>query len=156
MTSEIDDFVNDVQQEITEEEKETFSGVVIDHYMSPRNLGGMIEPDGYSRITGICGDTMEIFLKIKDEKIIRCCFFTDGCGPSIACGSIVTELATGKSIFEAMKISQETVLEACGGLPDSHTHCALLAAYTLSEAIGEYQELRRNAWKKAYRKLRKG
>lgn len=155
MTSEIDNFVQKLQGEISEEEKETFSEVVIDRYMTPRNLGGLEEADGYARITGICGDTMEIFLRIKDERIFACRFFTDGCGPTIACGSIVTELATGKSIIEAKGISQETVLKACGGLPESHTHCALLASYTLNEAIKEYETLKRQPWKKAYRKLYK-
>jgi nitrogen fixation NifU-like protein len=155
MSSEIDKFVEQLQGEISEEEKETFSEVVIDRYMTPRNLGGLEEADGYARITGICGDTMEIFLRIKDERIFACRFFTDGCGPSIACGSIVTELASGKSIQEAKGISHNTVLEACGGLPESHTHCAMLAAYTLGEAIREYETLKRNPWKKAYRKLYK-
>jgi nitrogen fixation NifU-like protein len=155
MDFEIDNFVQKLQEEISEEEKETFSEVVIDRFINPRNLGSFEEPDGYARITGICGDTMEIYLRIKDEKIVKCSFFTDGCGPSIACGSIVAELATGKSIIEAKGISQETVLKACGGLPESHTHCALLASYTLNEAIKEYETLKRQPWKKAYRKLYK-
>jgi nitrogen fixation NifU-like protein len=155
MSSEIDKFVEQLQGEITEEEKATFSGIVIDRFMNPRNLGGILEPDGYARITGICGDTLEIYLKIRDENIAECLFLTDGCGPTIACGSIVTELASGKNIQEAKGISQDIVLEACGGLPESHTHCAMLAAYTLGEAIREYETLKRNPWKKAYRKLSK-
>lgn len=155
MSSELENFVEKLQKEITEEEKTLFSETVIKHSLNPRNLGGMLEPDGYAKITGICGDTMEIFLRIKDGIITHCSFLTDGCGPTIACGSIVTELALGKNIHEAKSISQDKVLEACGGLPESHVHCALLAAYTLSEAIREYEELKRNPWKKAYRRLRK-
>ena len=155
MSPEIDKFVEQLQGEITEEVKETFSGTVIDRFMNPRNLGGILEPDGYARITGICGDTLEIYLKIRDGKIAECSFWTDGCGPTIACGSIVTELASGKNILEAKGISHDTVLEAFEGLPESHTHCAILAAHTLGEAIREYDKLKPNPWKKAYRKLYK-
>jgi nitrogen fixation NifU-like protein len=155
MSSEIDKFAEQLQGEISEEEKATFSEVVIDHSMNPRNLGAIEEPDGYAKITGICGDTMEIYLRIKDGKIVTCNFLTDGCGPSIACGSIVTELASEKSIIEAKGITQETVLKTCNGLPESHSHCALLASYTLNEAIKEYETLKRQPWKKSYRKLYK-
>ena len=108
--------------------------------MHPRNLKKIEEPEGYSRITGPCGDTIEISLTIKDNKITDCCFGTDGCGTSIACGSIVTELAKGKKLNDAKKITQEVILKKCGGLPAENEHCALLASTTLLDAIEYYEK----------------
>ena len=93
MKSDFDTFAEKLQEEILEDVRKYYSEMVIDHWMHPRNLKKIEEPEGYSRITGPCGDTMEISLTIKDDKITDCCFRTDGCGTSIACGSIVTELA---------------------------------------------------------------
>ncbi|MBA7621587.1 Iron-sulfur cluster assembly scaffold protein IscU [subsurface metagenome] len=107
--------------------------------MHPRNLGKIEKPDSYARITGPCGDTMEFFLTIKSNIIKECRFLTDGCGTSIACGSIVTELAKGKELNQAVGITQEIVLKTCGGLLPDDEHCALLASNTLIEAIRNYK-----------------
>jgi nitrogen fixation NifU-like protein len=120
--------------------------------MNPRNLGIMQEADGFARVTGTCGDTMEIWLKVDGNTIINASFTTDGCGTSIASGSMVTEMAKGKSIGDAQRIGQQDVLDALGGLPDESKHCALLAADTLKEAIRDYIAMKREPWKKAYRK----
>ena len=84
--------------------------------------------------------------------IIQASFYTDGCGASIASGSMVTEMAKGKNITEAQKIGQQNVLDTLGGLPDESEHCALLAANTLKEAVRDYIAMKREPWKKAYRK----
>ena len=112
----------------------------------------MQHADGFARVTGPCGDTMEIWLKVMDGIIIQATFYTDGCGTSIASGSMVTEMAKGTSIIEAQKISQQNVLDVLGGLPDESEHCALLAANTLKAAIRDYIEMKREPWKRAYRK----
>jgi nitrogen fixation NifU-like protein len=119
--------------------------------MNPRNLGGMEDADVYASITGPCGDTMEIWLKIDDGMITRTGFMTDGCGTSIAAGSMVTELAKGKNIREALAISQQDVLEALDGLPEESRHCALLASNTLKAAIRDYIDTKKEPWKKTYR-----
>jgi nitrogen fixation NifU-like protein len=120
--------------------------------MNPRNLGDMEDADGFARVTGPCGDTMEIWLRAKNGDLTDATFLTDGCGTSIASGSMVTEMAKGKNITEAQKISQQDVLSALGGLPEESQHCALLAADTLKEAIRNYLAMKKEPWKKAYRK----
>ena len=94
---------------------------------------------------------MEIYLKVRDGRVINVSFWTDGCGTTIACGSMVTELAKGKSIIDAWKISQDDILDALGGLSEDSLHCALLAANTLKEAIKDFLAFKTEPWKRAYR-----
>jgi nitrogen fixation NifU-like protein len=129
-----------------------YSETVVDHASNPRNVGLIPNPDGQARITGPCGDTMEIWLRVVDGVIERASFWTDGCGTTIAAGSIVTELAKGKRAVEAFRITQQDMLEALGGLPDESVHCALLAANTLREAVKDHLAYRNEPWKRAYKK----
>jgi len=108
------------------------------HAHHPQNMGKLEGFDGHARITGPCGDTMEFWLKVEEGKIKQVSFITDGCGPSIACGSLTTCLAEGKTIAEARRISQQDVLDALDGLPEDHQHCALLATNTLKAACEDY------------------
>jgi nitrogen fixation NifU-like protein len=95
---------------------------------------------------------MEIWLNVKNGAIAQAAFWSDGCGTTIAAGSMVTELAKGKTIAGASRISQKDVLDALGGLPEESVHCALLAANTLREAIKDYLAYKKEPWKRAYRK----
>jgi len=148
VTSEFDE----LQELITADMRKTYTEATIDHALNPRNLGDMEDADGFGKVTGPCGDTMEIWLKIKNAILAEATFLTDGCGTSIAAGSMLTELARGKSISEALKITQQDVLDALGGLPQESVHCAFLAANTLREALKDYFALKEEPWKKAYRK----
>ena len=141
-----------LQELILADARNIYSETVIDHAMAPRNVGVMQDADGFARVTGPCGDTMEIWLKVNSDAIANATFMTDGCGTSIASGSMVTEIAKGKSIIEAQKTTQSDVLDALGGLPDESKHCALLAADTLKVAIRDYIATKREPWKRAYRK----
>lgn len=138
--SNFNEFAKRLQQEILDEVKREYSKTVIEHWQHPRNFGRIEDPDGYGRMTGPCGDTMEIFLTVDGAVISQCTFRTDGCGTSIACGSITTELARGKTIEEAKGINQESILKTCGGLPPEDVHCTLLASNTLLEAIALYED----------------
>jgi nitrogen fixation NifU-like protein len=129
-----------------------YSETVIDHAIHPRNLGDMQDFDGFGRVTGSCGDTMEVRLKVRNNTINDITFITDGCGTSIASGSMMTELAKSRNISIALRICAQDVLEALGGLPEESQHCALLAANTLKAAIRDYIAMQREPWKKAYRK----
>lgn len=131
---------------------EVYSEAAVEHSMNPRNMGEIADADGFAKVTGPCGDTMQLWLKLKGEAILEASFLTDGCGTSIASGSMVTELAKGKKISHAQKISQEDVLNALGGLPEESEHCALLAADTLKAAIRDYLAMKKEPWKKAYHK----
>jgi nitrogen fixation NifU-like protein len=142
----------ELEQQIMAEMRSTYSEKTIDHAMNPRNVGSMPDAEGFAAVTGPCGDTMEIWLGVKDGMISNATFWTDGCGTTIAAGSMVTELAKGRGIAEAQRIGQKDILDALGGLPDESLHCALLAANTLREAIRDYLIIRKEPWKKAYRR----
>jgi len=148
MTSQFDELEKSVMADM----RKVYSETTIDHFMNPRNLGDMADASGFGRVTGSCGDTMEIWLKVKNGMVADATFLTDGCGTSLASGSMATELVKGRSIPEVLKISQQDVLKALGGLPEESTHCALLAANTLKEAIKDYITLKNEPWKMAYRK----
>jgi len=150
MTQGFGDSFKELEQSIMEDMKGVYSEKTIDHFLNPRNLGKIPAPDGIGRITGSCGDTMEICLKVRHGRVRNASFWTDGCGTTIASGSMVTELAKGKSILEAQKITQQDVLDALGGLPEDSLHCALLAANTLKEVIKDYLAFRKEPWKRAY------
>jgi nitrogen fixation NifU-like protein len=152
MAQEFDDSFKELEQSIMAEMKKVYSEKTIDHFLNPRNLGEIPAPDGFGRVTGPCGDTMEICLKVRDGRVTNASFWTDGCGTSIASGSMVTEMAKRMDISEAQRISQHDVLAALGGLPEESEHCALLAADTLKEAIKDYLAFKEEPWKKAYRR----
>jgi nitrogen fixation NifU-like protein len=147
----LDNLVEQIQQEVMEEARKRYSETVIDHWLNPRNPGTMEQPDGYARITGSCGDTMEIFLRVRHGKIQEANFLTDGCITSIVSGSMAVEMATGRDISSASSISAEEILQALGGLPEESEHCALLASNTLRAAVVDYLLLEREPWKRLYR-----
>jgi nitrogen fixation NifU-like protein len=140
------------QELVKEEMSKLYSQTVIDHAMNPRNVGNTEAADGYASVTGPCGDTMDIWLKVKDDTIVKATFMTDGCGTTIAAGSMVTELAKDNSISQALRTSQEDVLSALDGLPEESKHCVLLAVNTLKAAVKDYLTLKNEPWKRAYRR----
>ncbi len=125
----------DLQRKAIEGLQATYSPVVIEFALEPRNMKVLTDYNAYGKVTGSCRDTMEIYLKIADDTIVDASFQTDGCLTSIASGGMAAELAKGKSLSQVRTISQETILEALRGLPEASTHCALLAADTLKQAI---------------------
>lgn len=147
MSSELDQF----EEYIMDNARKIYSETVIDHAMNPRNVGSIQDTDGFARVTGPCGDTMEIWLRVRAGKIQDTTFWTDGCGTSIAAGNMATELAKGKNIAQAQRTTQQDVLNALGGLPEESVHCALLAANTLEEAVRDYLTFQKEPWKGAYR-----
>ena len=148
MTTAWDKFQDLVRNQM----RKAYSETVIDHAMNPRNVGNMDAADGYASVTGPCGDTMDIWLNVKDDTIVKATFMTDGCGTTIAAGSMITELAKGKSVSQALRISQEDVLSALDGLPEESKHCALLAANTLKAAVKDYLAFKNEPWKRAYKR----
>jgi nitrogen fixation NifU-like protein len=148
MASAWDKFEEAIKQEM----RKIYSEAVVEHSMNPRNIGDLENADGFARVTGPCGDTMSIWLKVNGDTITDASFTTDGCGTTLASGSIITEMVKGKSVGVASKISQQSVLDALGGLPQESEHCALLASNTLKEAIRDCLAMKREPWKKAYHK----
>lgn len=108
--------------------------------MNPKNVGVIENPDGYGKVGNpICGDVMELFIRVKDDIIADIKFKTFGCGSAIATSSMITELAKGKTIDDALKITRKDVADELDGLPPQKMHCSNLAADALSEAIKDYK-----------------
>lgn len=113
---------------------------VMDHFQNPRNAGEMLKPSGVGEVGNMkCGDIMKIFIKVEDGRIQDINFLTFGCGAAIASSSMLTELVKGKTLEEALKITNTDVAENLGGLPDAKLHCSNLAADALHKAIEDYQ-----------------
>lgn len=116
-----------------------YSEKVMEHFRNPRNVGEMENPDGIGHVGNpVCGDILELYIKVEDKVIVDAKFKTFGCGAAIATSSMVTELVKGKTIDEALKISNKAVAEALGGLPPIKMHCSVLAEDALKSAIEDY------------------
>jgi len=116
-----------------------YSEKVMEHFRNPRNVGEIENPDGVGHVGNpVCGDIMELYIKVEGGIIADAKFKTFGCGAAIATSSMVTELVKGKSIQEALEISNRAVAEALGGLPPVKLHCSVLAEEALKSAIEDY------------------
>jgi nitrogen fixation NifU-like protein len=134
-TTDFDRMVAELQREIIEQERTLYSDKVIEEAHNPRNLGRMPGSDAYGLVRGWCGDTMEIYLRLDGEKVQGATFMTDGCGATLACGSMLTTMVQGMSLKGASRIRPEDLIAALDGLPEENVHCAELAVNTLQEAI---------------------
>ena len=119
-----------------------YSDKVIDHFQNPRNVGEIEDASGIGTVGNAkCGDMMRLYLKINEEQvIIDCKFKTYGCGAAVASSSMATEMINGKTVAEAMKLTNKAVMEALDGLPPEKEHCSLLAEETLHAALWDYAE----------------
>jgi len=117
-----------------------YSKKVMDHFINPKNVGEIKNPDGYGKVGNpVCGDLMEIFIKVKDDIITDIKFRTFGCGSAIATSSMVTEMAKGMKIDKAINITRNDVANELDGLPPQKMHCSNLAADALKAAIEDYK-----------------
>lgn len=135
---ELDDFVEKMQAKIFEETREDYGEVAFNRWLNPKYMGPMENPDGYARVKGSCGDTMEIFLRFENDKVMDASFQTDGCGASAVCGSFAAELAMGKTPDELVEVTGEEILKTLVRFPKEDEHCSFLAAGTLQEALNDY------------------
>jgi nitrogen fixation NifU-like protein len=124
-----------LKERAIEQLRSVYSDITIDMFLTTKDNRRMDSPDGFARITGPCGDTMEIYLKVHSGVITDSSFQTDGCNPSKASGGMVAEMAKGKSIVKIKKLTAQDILDALGGLPEESQHCATLAADSLNEAL---------------------
>lgn len=135
MADDIDELVKSLQEAILAGYSQKFK----DELFNPKNFGELENPDSHVRIKGVCGDTIEMSLIVRDERIHDIKFVTDGCGATVACASYVTRTAQGKSIGEAFRTEPEDVDRYFEGLPEEHKHCAKLAVITLRALLEEYR-----------------
>lgn len=116
-----------------------YSEKVMEHFQHPRNVGEIPDADGIGEVGNpVCGDMMTFYIKVKDNRLVDIKFKTFGCGAAIAVSSMVSEMAMGKTIEEALKITNELVAQELGGLPPNKMHCSNLGADALHKAIEDY------------------
>ena len=116
-----------------------YSEKVMEHFKNPKNVGEIPEADGIGNVGNpVCGDIMRLYIKVENNKIKDAKFKTFGCGAAIATSSMVTEIVKGKTVEDALKISNKAVAEALGGLPPIKMHCSVLAEQALKSAIDDY------------------
>ncbi len=126
-----------------------YSKEVMDHFTNPRNVGEIADADGVGEVGNVkCGDIMKFFLKIRENRIEDIKFQTFGCGAAIATSSKATEMVKGKSLDEAMALTNSQVVEALGGLPGPKIHCSVLAEEALKAAIQDYYDRNNIAYDK--------
>ncbi len=118
--------------------RQIFTETVIDHAVNPRHVGSMSDADGFAMVRSNCGENMEIWLRVKDDCIKDIRFWSDGCGATVACGSMVTELAIGKTTTGTLNIGKQDIIDPFGMLPEGNVHCAALAVKTLQKAVRNY------------------
>jgi nitrogen fixation NifU-like protein len=135
-----DEFIYELQDQIRKNERKKYSKKVLEEFNNPQNLGILNDPNGIAKITGPCGDTVEIYLKVDRGKINQVSFMTDGCGATIACGSMITKMVKGKQISEASNITEEDLIKALDGLPEDNEHCAKLLVNTMKVAILDFRK----------------
>ncbi len=124
-----------------------YSPIVMDHFTHPRNRGEMENPDGVGEAQNpVCGDTIRLYIKVVSDRIIEATFLTFGCSAAIASSSILTELIKGKRIKEALRISNQVIDEALGGLPPEKTHATVLAEKAIRGAIEDYKKKSERNW----------
>ncbi len=118
-----------------------YTDTVMDHFMNPRNVGELQDADGVGEVGNAkCGDIMKMYLKIKDDRIEDVRFETFGCGSAIASSSMATEMIKGKTLEEALALTNKEVVDALGGLPAHNLHCSVLAEEAVKSAIQDYYE----------------
>ncbi len=140
-TSDFDELTKKIEEEILKGEREVYTEKTLEEAYNPKNVGELETPSGTARVTGPCGDTLQIHIKIEENKIVDCKFITDGCGASMACGSVVTELVKGKTIEQAPTVGYKDVISVLGGLPEENIHCSVLAVDTLRAALEDCELL---------------
>ena len=140
--NEFDDLIQEIEGGIQKDESEIYTEKTLEEAHNPKNVGELKEPSAVGKITGPCGDTVQIHLRIEGDTVSDTKFMTDGCGPSIACGSVVTELVKAKTVEEAEKLNAEDILAVLGDLPEDNLHCPVLAINTLKAALEDYRNTR--------------
>jgi nitrogen fixation NifU-like protein len=135
----LDRLVSELQNEIDEKERAIYSARVLEQARNPTNLGRLEPADAHASYTGWCGDTMEVWIHLQGGAIRQASFMTDGCGPAVACGNMVTTLVVGMTPDEANQVQPQDVIRALDGLPEESAHCAELAVTTLRRALAGLQ-----------------
>ena len=125
---------------------------LLDHIQHPRNPGRMAHADGHGTVTGSCGDTIEMFVCVRGDRIVKSSFDCRGCAYTLACASVASEIIVGKTFGQARRdVSPDAIAATLGGLPEDHLHCASLATHSVHEALDDAMKTAREPWRKSFR-----
>ncbi len=146
------EFMDDTENLLKEKLRGIYSDTTVEHILHPHNNDRIPNPDGYAEFDFGGGETMKIWLRVRNEIIEDAGFWTNGCAATIACGSMSTDLAKGRSVTQALAITAQDIAEALVDLPGGNFHCAELAASALRIALRDCLSVQQQPWKKLYRK----
>lgn len=135
---EFDALINKIQNEVFTEAKNVLGEKGFERWRNPKYCGVMQDADSHARLKGSCGDTMEMYIRVKDDQLEEVSYFTDGCSSSSIAGSFTAELAMGKTFEEVLDLAGADVLQVIGTFPEAEEHCAHLAVTTLQEAVNSF------------------
>ena len=135
---EFDALMDKIQGEVFDEARDTLGEKGFERWRNPKFCGRLDDADAYAKLTGDCGDTMEMYIKVENQLVNQVGYFTDGCSSSSIAGSFAAELATGKGFTEVLDLRGDDVLKEVGRFPEAEEHCAHLAIRTLQEALNSY------------------
>jgi nitrogen fixation NifU-like protein len=135
---DFDALIDKIQNEVFDEAKNALGEKGFDRWRNPRHCGVMEDVDEHARMRGSCGDTMEMYIRVKDDRVEKVSYVTDGCSSSSIAGSFTSELAMGKTFAEVLDMSGADVLHEIGTFPEAEEHCAHLAVSTLQEAVNSF------------------
>lgn len=146
------DEFDELEEQVMARMREIYTEAVVDHAMNPRNLGSISDADGFVAVRSRCGELMKMWIKVDKAEIVEVAFWTDGCGATVACGSVATELIKGKDVAEALRVGEQEICAALGELPEGNYHCAELAANAIKAVVRDCISTKREPWRKAYRR----
>jgi nitrogen fixation NifU-like protein len=135
--SDFDAFIDKIQEQVFAEAKDALGEKGFERWRNPKFCGVLDEADSHAMLTGDCGDTMEMFIKVREDRLAEVRYVTDGCSSSSIAGSFAAELGTGKTYTEVLDLRGTDVLDCIGSFPESEEHCAHLAVRTLQEAVNK-------------------
>lgn len=139
---ELDALAANISRILEQEDEKLYSREVIEEFRNPSNIGRLEDADGSGVADGLCGDTMEFYIKVRSGRVSECRFYTDGCGPTIACGSRLSRFVQDMDLDSAQSISPKDLVSLLHGLPPDHEHCASLAVIALRSALRDFHTRR--------------
>jgi len=144
--------MSEIESGLKERLRKIYSETTVDHILNPRNTESFPKPEGFAAYESGCGESMKIWLRVRDDIVVDAGFWTNGCAATIACGSMSTDLVKGRPVIQALAITASDIADSLVDLPEGNFHCAELAAQTLRMALKDCLSTQQQPWKKLYRK----
>ena len=144
--------MNEMESHLRERLRKIYSETTVDHIVHPHNNESLPDPEGYAACDSGCGESMKIWLRVRNQIVENAGFWTDGCAATVACGSMSTDLIKGVPVTRALALTAQDIADALVDLPEGNFHCAELAAHAVRAALKDYLSTQQQPWKRLYRK----